>query len=135
MKLKLPSWASTIGGLVTGILAVLNQTTFSFASPWQVYITIALFFLSGIGFSPLVGPAFRAALHLSAKASLIISSGLGAAALAATTLTISSGAKGVILGALTFLAAIGFAPTVPVPVPAPTPAPTPAAPATPASGS
>lgn len=111
MKLQLPSWATTVGGLVTGILAVLNQTTFSFAAPWQVYITIALFFLSGIGISPLVGPAFRAALHITTKVSLVISSALGALALAATTLSISSGAKGAILGVLTFLAALGFAPT------------------------
>jgi hypothetical protein len=111
MKLQLPSWATTVGGLFTGVLAVLNQTTFSFSAPWQVYITIALFFLSGIGISPLVGPAFRAALHITTKVSLVISSALGAAALAATTLSISSGAKGVILGVLTFLAALGFAPT------------------------
>ena len=112
MKLQLPSWATTVGGLVAGVLAVLNQAAFSFAAPWQTYITIALFFLSGIGISPLVGPAFRAALHLSTKASLVISSALGAAGVAATTLDVSPGVKGAILGALTFLAALGFAPVV-----------------------
>ena len=74
---------------------------------------MALIFLAGLGVSPLVGAAFRAALHLSTAVSLLISSALGALALAVHTFNLSEGLKGVLQGVLAFAAAIGFAPTTP----------------------
>jgi hypothetical protein len=113
MKLKLPSWASVTLGIGAGVLAVLNETTFGFATDWRGYISVVLIFLAGIGISPIVGAAFRAALHLSTTVSLLISSGLAALALAVHTFNLSEGLRGVLQGVLAFAAAIGFAPTTP----------------------
>lgn len=112
--LKLPSWASVTLGLIAGVGAVLNEVAFSFTAEWRSFISIGLIFLAGLGIAPLVGPAFRAALHLSQTASLFISSALGALALAVHTLNVSEGVRGVLQGVLTFAAAVGFAPSTTV---------------------
>lgn len=110
--LKLPSWATTILGLAAGFLAVLNEVAFGFNPTWRGYLSVVLIFLAGLGISPLVGSAFRAALHLSPAASLAISSGLAALALAVHTFSLSEGLRGVLQGVLAFATAIGFAPAV-----------------------
>lgn len=110
--LKLPSWVTTIFGLGAGVIAILNETTFGLDPTWRGYLSVVLIFLTGLGVSPLVGPAFRAALHLSTVMSLTISSGLAALALAVHTFNLSEGLRGVLQGVLTFAAAIGFAPAV-----------------------
>lgn len=118
MKLNIPSQVTVALGLAAGVLAILTQTTFGLGAEWASYVTVALVFLAGLGISPLVGPAFRSALHLSQSASLIISSVLSALAVAATTLNVSVGVRGVIEGVLAFAAALGFAPSVnPVQIP------------------
>ena len=131
-SLTIPSWASTVLSLIAGALAVLNQVTFGFGSPWQPYVTVALVFLAGLGISPLVGAQFRAALHLSHAASLVIAAVLAAVTLALTTLHVSAGLQGILGGVLTFLVGIGFAPGAVV-APTPGPAPQPAPPAPPAA--
>jgi hypothetical protein len=124
MKLNIPSWATTILSLIAGGLAILNQVSFGFGSPWGVYVTLALVALAGLGISPLVGAQFRSALHLSHSASLVITSIVTTAGVAVTTLSISPTAKGIVVGILAFLAGVGFAPgPQPAPAPAPTPAP------------
>jgi hypothetical protein len=112
VKLNLPSWATVTLGAIAGILAVLNETVFSAGATWGAYITIALIFLAGLGISPLVGPAFRSALHLSAAVSILISSGLAALALALTTIHMSSALHAILGAALAFASALGFAPAV-----------------------
>jgi hypothetical protein len=112
VSLKLPSWATTIFGLAAGVLAILNETTFGFNPTWRGYASVILIFLAGLGISPLVGSAFRAALHISTAVGLIISSALAALALAVHTFNLSSGLRGVLQGVLAFAAAIGFAPAV-----------------------
>lgn len=111
-KLGLPTWATTLLGLLAGALAILNEVAFGFDAEWRGYLSIVLIFLSGVGISPLVGPAFRAALHLSTTASMFITSGLAALALAVHSVNVSEGWRGVIQGVLAFAAAVGFAPTV-----------------------
>ena len=64
-KLTKPSIAALIASLVAGVLVVLNSTTFSIAPPWHSYLTFGLTALTGLGISPLVGPAFRTALGVS----------------------------------------------------------------------
>ena len=112
MKLNLPSQVTVALGLAAGVLAILTQTTFGFAAAWTSYITVALVFLAGLGISPLVGPAFRSALHLSQSMSLIISSALSALAIAVTTFNVSTGVKGILEGVLAFASALGFAPSI-----------------------
>jgi hypothetical protein len=111
-SLGLPTWATTLLGLLAGALAILNEVAFGFDAEWRGYLSIVLIFLSGVGISPLVGPAFRAALHLSTTASMFITSALAALALAVHSVNISEGWRGVIQGVLAFAAAVGFAPTV-----------------------
>lgn len=110
--LKLPTWATTVLGLLAGVAAILNETTFHLPAQIHGGLAIGLVFLAGIGISPLVGASFRAALHLSQSVSVLLSSGLGALALAIHTLNVSEGLRGVLQGVLTFAAAIGFAPSV-----------------------
>jgi hypothetical protein len=118
MRLNIPTAVALVLSLVAGVLAVLNVTTFQFTQPWHNDITVALVFLAAIGISPLVGPYFRNALHLTAAASVVITAVLMAASAAITTLNLSTDAKGIIVGILTFLAGIGFGPaTGPVPAP------------------
>lgn len=123
MKLNLPSWATTTLGCIAGILAILTELVFAPNTAWGIYITVSLIFLSGIGISPLVGPAFRSALHLSAQVSLLICSGLAALAVALTTVHMASDVHAVLAGIFAFASALGFGPApviVPVPVkPAP----------------
>lgn len=111
-KFTLPSAATTIGGLISGLLLTLNQTVFAFAEPWHGYVTVALIFGSTVGISPLVGPAFRSALHLSTEVSVLIGAALSAAGVAVTTLDISSGTKAVILYDIAIASALGFAPAI-----------------------
>jgi len=110
--LGLPSWATAALGLLAGVLAVLNEAAFGFEASWRSYISVVLVFLAGIGISPLVGPAFRAALHLSTSLTVLITSGLGALALAVHTLDMSEGLRGALQGVLVFAAGVGFAPSV-----------------------
>lgn len=112
MKLNLPSGLTTVLGLVAGVLAVLTQTTFGFPAKWASFVTVALVFLAGLGISPLVGSSFRSVLHLSQAASLVISSGLSALAVAVTTFSLSTGLKGILEGVLAFASALGFAPSI-----------------------
>ena len=109
--LQIPSKWSLIGGLVMGVLIVLNQAVFSFIEPWHSYITVVLVFLGSFGVSPLVGPAFRAAIHLSTAWALAISSALGAVAVAVTTLDWSQGVKSIVLCVIAVATGLGFAPT------------------------
>jgi hypothetical protein len=110
MTLKLPSWVAVTLGLIAGILAILNEVTFGLDAELRGYVSIVLVFLVGLGITPLVGPAFRAALHLSQTVSLFISTGLAALALAIHTLNVTEGVRSVLQFVLVFAAAIGFAP-------------------------
>lgn len=105
-----PSSWTLVGSLVAGVLAVLNQTVIKAGSEWYQAITVALVFLSGIGISPLVGAQFRAALHLSARVSLVIASGMATVTVAISTFHFDGTIKTVLVAALTFLAGLGFAP-------------------------
>ncbi len=110
MQLRLPSWATTLLGLVAGVLAILNEVTFGLSTEWRGYVSMALIFLAGLGISPLVGPAFRSALHVSNQASIAVSSVLAGLALVVHGVDLSTGLRGVLQGILTFAAAVGFAP-------------------------
>ena len=110
LKVHTPSAWTTLGGLVAGVLSVLNQEFVRSSSAWHSAITVALVFLSGIGISPLVGAKFRAALHLTTRVSVVIASGLAAATVAVTTIRMDGTVKTIIAGVLVFAAALGFAP-------------------------
>ncbi len=107
---NLPSKASLVLSVLAGVLAVLNAVVFHVGSDWSAWINAALVFLAGIGISPLVGPAFRAALHLSPVVSLFLSAGISALTVGLSTLHMSSALHAVIAAALAFLAGLGFGP-------------------------
>jgi hypothetical protein len=106
---NLPTAVTTVLSLVAGALAVLNQTTFGFPPPWGTSLTVVLMFLSGLGISPLVGPGFKNALHLSPQVSLAIATALGAAGTAALTIS-DEPIRALVVGVLTFLSGLGFGP-------------------------
>lgn len=117
VSLGIPSIAAVVLGLLAGVLVVLNEVVLEASSQWHGYITVLLVFGAGVGISPLVGPAFRAALHFPAWVGCIISAGMAAAVLALSTTQMSSLAHAIVAGALTVLAALGFAPATTAIVP------------------
>lgn len=103
-----PSIATLVLGLIAGVLTVLVHNTFGIAAPWTNYAAITLVFLSALGISPLVGSAFKNALHLPPAASLIITAALTAAAVGATQISLSPDTVGIVQGVIAFLSALGF---------------------------
>lgn len=110
--IKLPSWATTILACIAGLISVLNQSTFDLIAPWKSVLAIALVFIAGLGIGPLTGAAFRTALHIPQNVSVILSAVIGAAAIAVTTINLSTPLHAIILAVLTVLAGLGFG-TVP----------------------
>jgi hypothetical protein len=110
VTIGIPTIAAVVLGLIAGALQVINEVVLEASSQWHAYITVLLVFASGVGISPLVGAAFRAALHLPPWAAYIISAAMAAAVLALSTVAMGSLAHAIIAAALTVLAALGFAP-------------------------
>jgi hypothetical protein len=106
----LPTIAVVILGLLLGVAQVLNELVLEASSEWHAYIAIILVFFAAIGISPLVGSAFRAALHLPLWASNILSALMAAAVLALSTVHMSNLAHAIVAAVLTVFAALGFAP-------------------------
>lgn len=120
LKLNLPSWATTVLSLLAGVVAVLNTTTFGFDQPWKQILTIGALGLSTIGISPLIGPAFRNALHLSHNVMVLITAAVVVLGGAVETFSWSTSARGITIGILAVLGGLGFGTgTGPVPVVAP----------------
>jgi predicted membrane protein len=95
---------------IAGALEVVNEIALPIGPQWHAYITVGLTFVAGLGISPLVGIAFRNALHLPQSVSVAISSVLAAITLALTQLAVPSGWKSVIGFVLMFLSGVGFGP-------------------------
>jgi hypothetical protein len=132
MKFNVPTVLATVLAIVAGLAQYFNQATFGLSPAWHSALTYGILLISLLGISPLVGAeigaAIRNLLHISATLTTVIGLVIFAASAAVTTFSLSMDVKGLILGILAFLAAIGFGPVAPgTPVPAP-PAPT-AAPA------
>jgi hypothetical protein len=108
MKLNIPTAVAVVLALVGGVLQVLNQTSFHFAASWHELIVFGLLVITGIGISPLVGPSFRNALHLTLAATTTITVIVMVLAAAVQTLSLDASLKGIINGILTVLAGLGF---------------------------
>jgi hypothetical protein len=109
----LPSAAALVLGLVDGALTVLVKGAFGLPSTWQYVISAILIFLGGAGVTPLLGPSFKAALHLPFAVTTLIAAGMSAASyVLAAPVGISHTASIWISGGLAFLAAVGFGTTV-----------------------
>ena len=115
ITIGIPTIAVVVLGLLLGAASVVNEVVLKASSQWHAYILILLVLGAGVGVSPLIGPAFRAALHLPVWAGYVVGAVMAAALLALSTVTMSSLAHAVIAAVLTVLSALGFAPsTVPV---------------------
>lgn len=111
--LGLPSIATTILGLVAGALTVLVKGAFGLPPTWQYVLAAVLIFLGGAGVQPLLGPAFKSALHLPLAVTTLVSAAMGALSYAlAAPIGIDHTASIWISGGLAFLAAVGFGTTV-----------------------
>ena len=106
----LPTAAAVVLGLFAGVCQVLNEAVLELPAAWHSYLSILLVFAAGAGISPLVGPAFRAALHLPVWAGYIVSAAMAAAVLALGLLPTGVVAHAIIGGVLVVLSALGFAP-------------------------
>lgn len=119
ITIGIPTIAALILGLLAGVAQVINEAVLEASSQWHAYITVILVFAAGIGISPLVGPAFRAALHLPAWAGYLISAAMAAAVLALSTVSMATLPHAIVAAVLTVLAALGFAPSSIAVVPPP----------------
>lgn len=111
--LNLPSGVVVVIGAVLGALAGFVHT-FGFAAPWAKYLAVILVFTGALGISPLVGTAFRNAIHLSATVSLLITAALTALVFGIPTFGLDATWTGILQGVVVFAATLGFGP-VPVP--------------------
>lgn len=117
MRIRIPSWATVGLGLLAGVLVALNQVSFGFEPPWHQVVLYGLVAISAFGISPLIGPDFANALHVSHRLMTVITTLLLTVAAAVQTLSISQDAKGIVLGIVTVIGSLGFgsagaAPTV-----------------------
>ncbi len=107
--LNLPSGVVVAIGCVLGVLAGFVHT-FGFDAPWGTYLAVIIVFAGALGISPLVGSAFRNALHLGATASIVITAGLTALVFAIPTFGLDPTWRGVLQGIVVFAATLGFGP-------------------------
>lgn len=111
--LNLPSGVVVAIGCVLGALAGAVHT-FGFTAPWEKYVAVIIVFTGALGISPLVGSAFRNAIHLGATASLVITAGLTALVFAIPTFGVDATTQGILQGIVVFAATLGFGP-LPIP--------------------
>lgn len=111
----LPAPVVVVLALLAGGLQVVNVAVLNLSTALHAGIGIIIVFVVGLGVSPLVGDAFRNALHLPAWAFTLIAALLSAATLAVTVLPMSTSLHTIILTVITVLAGLGFAPDVPAP--------------------
>lgn len=117
ITIGVPTLAAVILACVGGVAQVINYSVVDASTQLHAAIAVGLLFLTGIGIPPITGSAFRAALHLPAWASYVISAAISAAMLALTTMHMAAGAHEAIAASLNVLSALGFSPAVePVPV-------------------
>lgn len=107
--LNLPSGVVIVIGALLGVLAGFVHT-FGFAAPWGTYLAAMIIFFGALGISPLVGTAFRNAIHLGATASMIITAGLTALVFAIPTFGLDPTWRGVLQGLVVFAGTLGFGP-------------------------
>lgn len=110
--LNLSSWPSqytTILALVCGVLTVLNQTTFGLPTAAKTGITVALGAFEFLGIGPLLGPKFKAALHLPAAVGTAISIVL-LVALVVVQQDTSLPYSAIVIGVINVLGGLGFEP-------------------------
>lgn len=117
-RIGMPSLAAVILGLVGGVAQVLNYSVIPVSSSLHAAIGIGLYFIIASGVPPLTGGAFRAALHLPAWASGLISAGMGTVLLALSwpSLKISPGVHEGLAALITVLSSLGFSASV-LPIP------------------
>lgn len=113
-RLQAPAWVTTALGLAAGLLSALNLAVFGFASPWHIYVSLALLFVGSLGVGPLLGEKFRAALHIPMNVSIMITAAITVLATGVTAISgLDADAKAVLVGLLTTLSYLGFAPIAP----------------------
>lgn len=109
MKVNKPSVWTIILSIVVAVLEYLNQKTFSLPGAWAYLVTYGLMFIAAIAWSPLVGGAFRNALHLSAQVSVAVTAVVTTAT--AAVVHIHDGTlRGLVVAALAVAAGLGFGP-------------------------
>lgn len=104
-----PTRYAVIASLVCGAITVLNQTTFGLPSIWKTSLTWALGLFAFLGIGPIVGPKFRAALHLPAKVATAISVVL-MIAMVVTQQDASMPYRAIIIGFIQVAGGLGFDP-------------------------
>ena len=119
VNIGMPTVVAVVLGLLAGVASVINEVVLQASTQWHAYIAILLVFASGVGISPLVGPAFRAALHLPVWAGYLVSAGMAAAVLGLSSVQMGSLPHAIIAAVLTVLSALGFAPSTVTVAPVP----------------
>lgn len=109
--LRLPSRAVLVLGLVTGVLTVLDEVVLRLVSPSVAAVVGALLVVCAGVVGPLLGPQFKAALHLPNWVSALVSYALAALTVLVTLGGLTPALRDVLAGVLAVFADLGFAPS------------------------
>lgn len=113
MPVKLPSGVAVALAVISGIVvAFLAADVITLEAPWSNDIQVGLTILALWGISPLTGPAFRAWLHLSNGAAVLVGAALATLQVIVQQIHGSSVLHGVLAGIIATAAGLGFAPIV-----------------------
>jgi hypothetical protein len=110
---QIPTQLATVLGLICGAATVLNQTTFGFPLAVQTTITVALGAFGFLAIGPILGPKFRAALHLPGWLATVIGVVL-VVLMVVTQQNASLPYRAIVIGVIQVAGSLGFDP-VPVP--------------------
>lgn len=107
-SIQLPNILALILGLADGVLEYLNQASFDLGPTWTPLVAFGLLFIGAFGVSPLVGSAFRNALHLPPIVCTALTGIATVGAAYVTTASLNLHTKGIIEGVIGLLVWTGF---------------------------
>jgi hypothetical protein len=117
VKVGWPKIATLVLALIGGVLQILNYSVISATSSVHAIIAVIIYFLISAGIPPLTGDAFRAAIHMPAWVSYVVSGLLGSAVLAITTVHMDAAVHETLAAVITIVEALGFSAQIdPVPI-------------------
>lgn len=111
MNVKLPSGVAVALAAISGVVvAFLASGVIALEAPWSNDVQVGLTILAVWGISPLTGPAFRAWLHLSNGAALLVGTTLATLQVIVQQIHGGGVLHGVLAGIIATAAGLGFAP-------------------------
>lgn len=111
ISIGLPTTALIVLALIAGAAQAINVVVLEVSPTWHTLIAAGIVFISSFGGGPLLGPAFKAALHLPMWANSLISGAMAFVVVLLSTLQMTTTTHWIIASVLTVLSMLGFAPS------------------------